>query len=463
MAARRRAVLGHSAVSRSPRARLPIWSWFCRNDTKAVGGRCALGVPRGAPPRWAEGWPLVVPAFGQAARQDGGGLLAVVAVVALPLAGQQMVQDVVQIVVPLRVVAGFQQAGAIGVVLDHEVHAAARQPLAQPARQGAQPVLVEDGVHGVQAQAVDAEFVQPAVGAVLEEPPHGGLAEVDRGAPGRHDIGAEERGRVAGQVVAVRAEVVADEIQHDADVQAMGAIDEALEVLGRAVAAVGRVGQHAVVAPVARAGEVGDGHQFDQVDAQGHQVRQAPAQARVAAAQAGVHFLDDRLLPGARPPVRVAPGVGRRIGHDAGIADVAVLQPGGRIGHRRAVGQAVAVARARRAAGDPDLDVALGIGDGGQRRPALHFQGHPGRRLRRPEAEQRRAVRLGECAPGPRRGGGAVRGGVHAQGGAHEAGRARGSRRSRTVRSIGVRTMPRASSAFRMPRLIACWMSMYWL
>ena len=32
-------------------ARLPIWSWFCRNSTKAVGGRSALGVPRGSPSR----------------------------------------------------------------------------------------------------------------------------------------------------------------------------------------------------------------------------------------------------------------------------------------------------------------------------------------------------------------------------------------------------------------------------
>jgi hypothetical protein len=35
-----------SAVIRSPGARLPIWSWFWRKPTKAVGGKSAHGSPR---------------------------------------------------------------------------------------------------------------------------------------------------------------------------------------------------------------------------------------------------------------------------------------------------------------------------------------------------------------------------------------------------------------------------------
>ena len=35
--------------SRSPKARLPTWSWFWMKATKAVGGRAALGSPRGEP------------------------------------------------------------------------------------------------------------------------------------------------------------------------------------------------------------------------------------------------------------------------------------------------------------------------------------------------------------------------------------------------------------------------------
>ena len=31
-------------VRRSPNARLPIWSWFCRNEMKALGGKSRLGL-----------------------------------------------------------------------------------------------------------------------------------------------------------------------------------------------------------------------------------------------------------------------------------------------------------------------------------------------------------------------------------------------------------------------------------
>ena len=43
-----------SPSSRSPNARLPIWSWFCRKLTNAVGGSSPLAAPRGLPPRWSD-------------------------------------------------------------------------------------------------------------------------------------------------------------------------------------------------------------------------------------------------------------------------------------------------------------------------------------------------------------------------------------------------------------------------
>ena len=43
--------------SRSPSARLPIWSWFCRKLTKAVGASVPLGSPRDCPPRCADASP----------------------------------------------------------------------------------------------------------------------------------------------------------------------------------------------------------------------------------------------------------------------------------------------------------------------------------------------------------------------------------------------------------------------
>ena len=43
--------------SRSPSARLPIWSWFCRKLTKAVGGRLAARLAARRPPRCADASP----------------------------------------------------------------------------------------------------------------------------------------------------------------------------------------------------------------------------------------------------------------------------------------------------------------------------------------------------------------------------------------------------------------------
>ena len=48
---------GASTDSRSPSARLPIWSWFCRKLTKAVAGRADVGSPRGSPLRCGDGSP----------------------------------------------------------------------------------------------------------------------------------------------------------------------------------------------------------------------------------------------------------------------------------------------------------------------------------------------------------------------------------------------------------------------
>jgi hypothetical protein len=48
------ALVSASRSSRSPSARLPIWSWFCRKLTKAVGARWPLLSPRGLLPQNVE-------------------------------------------------------------------------------------------------------------------------------------------------------------------------------------------------------------------------------------------------------------------------------------------------------------------------------------------------------------------------------------------------------------------------
>jgi hypothetical protein len=69
-------------------------------------------------------------------------------------------------------------------------------------------------------------------------------------------------------VGAVRAEVVVDDVEHDAQTVAMGCVDEAAQLLGPAIGASGRPPIDAVIAPVPPAREVGDRHQLDRGDAE---------------------------------------------------------------------------------------------------------------------------------------------------------------------------------------------------
>ena len=74
--------------------------------------------------------PLVDEAFTEETRQLGRGVLVIVGVVALTLVGEQGMQHVVAVVVPLRSEAGGQQAGAVVLVFQYQVHVAVGSTLA---------------------------------------------------------------------------------------------------------------------------------------------------------------------------------------------------------------------------------------------------------------------------------------------------------------------------------------------
>ena len=65
------------------------------------------------------------------------------------------------------------------------------------------------------------------------------------------------------QIVPGRAEMIVDDVEHDAEAALMRRVDERAQVLRRAVAAIGREGQDAVIAPVPAADEIGDRHDLD--------------------------------------------------------------------------------------------------------------------------------------------------------------------------------------------------------
>ncbi len=92
--------------------------------------------------------------------------------------------------------------------------------------------VVPDLVDGVEAQAVEAVFLEPIKRVLDEEGAHGRAIVGDGHAPGRVALRIEEVGRVGVQVVAVRAEVIVDHVEKDHQPARVRRVDEALERLG---------------------------------------------------------------------------------------------------------------------------------------------------------------------------------------------------------------------------------------
>src|SRR5829696_9066214 len=106
--------------------------------------------------------PRHLPLEQEALLQHGGELgravLEKVLVIALALAGEQRVEDIVAVVVPLRVeIAGWTEvAGAVALVLQHEMDLAIGDPAPDTRGERVEPVALGDGVDGVEAKPVEA-------------------------------------------------------------------------------------------------------------------------------------------------------------------------------------------------------------------------------------------------------------------------------------------------------------------
>ncbi len=347
-----------------PVAERPVADLVVVLQEQHEGGGGEIGAGRAAALALAvgRGLALVGEAFAEAARQALGRALGIVGIVAVGLAGQQDMQDMVGVVVPLGVEALSQMVGHVAVVLEHEMDMAARlDGGADLGRHLVQPVGCCDGVHGVEAQAVEAVFHQPVERVLGEEAAHLGPAEIDGGAPGRGDVGAEEARGIGGEIVPVRPEVVVDDVEEDHQAEAVRGVDQGLQIVGRAIGGVGREGQHAVIAPVALAGEIVDRHELDGGDAELSQVGQPRGDTGEAAQAAGMQLVEHGFRPFAAAPVRMPPAIGARIDDQAGIVHVAALSARRRIGHGQPVGQPIAIARpgpACRLGVEPALGIA---------------------------------------------------------------------------------------------------------
>ena len=335
---------------------------------KGAQGQMRAGLAAALARAKNRGLPLKDEALCQGATELGDRCVGVIGEVAVGLKCGEHMDGVVQVVVPLRcgrqrqaAFIALQVGGAVGVILQHDMH------LALTARAGMQRRadlahdvglgVVAQRMDRVHAQSVKIEFLDPVQGVVNEEVAHRsgiGAVVVDGRAPGRL-VRRVEKMRAAGvQVVALRPEVVVHHVNEHHQPEPVGGVDQGLEFVGRAVAGVGREGEHPVIAPVAPARKVGHGHEFDRRDAEFGQGRQAGlGRGKRAFGREGadMQFIDDGLFPAAPAPGAVLPGIGLRVNHLTGAMHVVGIEARGRIGHARAAGQGVAVTVAGPGAG----------------------------------------------------------------------------------------------------------------
>src|SRR3546814_6433994 len=138
---------------------------------------------------------------------------------------------------------------------------------------------------------------------VNEELAYRPAPEVDRRAPRCMAIFGEEIRCVGMEVIAVRSEVVVDDIDEDHQTERVRRVDQLLEFIRRAVGRVRRIRQHPVVAPVARTREVIEWHQFDSGDAELDERRQTLDHAQATAAGTDMPWVHNGFVPLASPPV----------------------------------------------------------------------------------------------------------------------------------------------------------------
>src|SRR6185437_3844763 len=146
-------------------------------------------------------------------------IVNIVFVVAVPLAGDQGVQAMMDVIIPLRVAllpGPFrpEEPGLVGAVLEHQVDVAPRAgSAANSARDLDHQVslaIVLDGVHGIESQAVQVILLQPVESVVDEEIADRtarGPVEVDGISPGCLVPLSEEIASVGVEIIALGAEV----------------------------------------------------------------------------------------------------------------------------------------------------------------------------------------------------------------------------------------------------------------
>ena len=191
----------------------------------------------------------------------------------------------------------------------------------------------------------------------------GVVVEVDRVAPFVLVAGGEIRPGELREVVAVRTEMVVDDVQNHAQAEVMRAIDEPTQVVRGAVQMARREQIDAVVAPAETSGELRDRHHFDRGDPDVGERRQLLHRRTPGAflgERADVELVEHLAFEAHAGPRLIGPCKRVRIDHLRRAVRTERLGARSGIGKTRRTGvEPIAVQRARADRGDERGKVAV--------------------------------------------------------------------------------------------------------
>ena len=207
-------------------------------------------------------------------------------------------------------------------------------------------------MHSVQAEGIDVKIVEPVESVFDEEVSYfvgKGVIEIDRGTPGSFVFVREIRPEIR-QIIPLRPQVIVDHVEDNGHALGVAGIDQPLEIIRAAVGVVHGKWVHSVVSPVSTAGKLGDRHEFQGIDAEileGRQARHYCSKCACRRKGADVQLIDDHLRQGQSAPICVLPDKGLLIDHLRGAMHPLRLEVRGRVRAFHGVVQAKAVQQAR--------------------------------------------------------------------------------------------------------------------
>src|SRR3954453_10015471 len=199
---------------------------------------------------------------------------AIVHVVRLAAAGHGHHRRVMPVVVPQRVDTLYvDESHVLWLVLRGDENLPAARRFVRALHDLPEDRVVGDRLRRIEPQSVEIKLVDPVRGVLREEFAHALRLVIQLVAPFVLAVGEIER-REPAEITAVRTEMVVDDVEDHGESELMRRVDEAAEVVGRAVEMRRRPEIDAVVAPAERAGEFVHRHHFDDIDADVREQRQ---------------------------------------------------------------------------------------------------------------------------------------------------------------------------------------------